>query len=231
MGQQNKKRVNNNLSLDVRQFEAQTIGQEDVEDNFDDFDVLSLRGMPGTGKTFWAMYLAFQRLLRKSSPYFKVIIIRSTVPVRRSGFLPGTQDEKNAPYATAYHSHCAKIFGRGDAYELLIKHGMLEFESTDFLRGTEWNNCIVIVDEPQNMADNELHTINTRFGQDCKLVFCGDTGQDDLTNERYKEESGYARMNRIHDGMESAFSVVFTVEDIIRSGYIKEYLIQRERTA
>lgn len=231
MGRQNnnKKATNQNTSLTLVPFDALTAGQKAVADRFDEYEVLSLRGMPGTGKTFWALYLACQRVFTRNSQYEKIVVVRSTVSTRDPGFLPGNLGEKNHPYEGPYYGHFKKIFGRPDAYEILCKRGIIEFVSTAFLRGTEWNNAIVIVDEPQNMADNELHTINTRFGENCKLVFCGDTGQDDLTNERFKEVSGYADMNRVLDSItECHFGVVFGIDDIIRSGYIKDYLIARQ---
>ncbi len=231
MGRQtNNKNKQPTFHLPLAAFEPASDGQEQMERDFDTHDVLTCRGMPGTGKTFWAMYLALREIFSRNSPYRKLIILRSAVPLRKSGFLPGTHDEKSAPYSAPYVKHCTKLFGRGDAYEILRKASIIEFESTDFLRGIEWNETIVIVDEPQNMADNELHTINTRFGDNCKLIFCGDTGQDDLTSVRYKEESGYDHMNRIHDKMPNCSVIKFGIDDIVRSGYIKEYLIAREKT-
>ena len=214
-----------NTSLTPKEFEPATNGQIQVQRNFNRYDVISCRGMPGTGKTFWLMYLALREILKKGSPYRRLVIVRSTVPVRKSGYLPGTSDEKNAPYKAPYIAHCTKIFGRPDAFEILTKHKMIAFEPTDFLRGTEYNDCIVIVDECQNMSWSELHTINTRFGENCKMSFCGDTGQDDLTSARYHEESGYREMIELHSKIPGCFDIYFGPDDILRSGYVKQYIL------
>ena len=121
------------------------------------------------------------------------------------------------------------MFGRGDAYETLKSKGIIDFITTSFVRGITLDNCIVIVDEAQNMAAMELHSVMTRIGQNCKVIFCGDTRQDDLTSERKKEESGLSQFMRILKRMNSFDFIEFGEEDIVRSDLVKEYIITRNR--
>lgn len=206
-------------------FNPLTDNQKLVFDNFEHYDVISMTGLPGTGKTFLALYLAIM-LMRSDTRFRQIIILRSDVSIRPTGFLPGTIEEKMQVHEAPYIKHVTKIFDNGTAYEILRKRNIIAFDSTAHIRGTEFNNAIVIVDEAQNMSWAELDAINTRFGDDCKLVFCGDVGQDNLTSKRYQEESGYAKMMEIHDRiLDDVYTVEFDVDDIVRSGYIKKYIL------
>tara|TARA_Y100000389_G_scaffold201976_1_gene246080 strand:+ start:19745 stop:20488 length:744 start_codon:yes stop_codon:yes gene_type:complete len=190
---------------------------------------LMLHGIAGTGKTFLALYFAIKSVWDRKSDYDKVYIIRSTVPSRDQGFLPGSQKQKEAVYELPYLPIATDIFGRGDAYQLLKQKGMVEFKSTSYLRGSTFDNCIIVVDEMQNMAGNELHTIMTRVGQNCKIIFAGDIKQDDLTSERYKESSGIKDFMRVINSMDEFDFIEFYAEDIVRSDLVKSYIIERDR--
>jgi phosphate starvation-inducible protein PhoH and related proteins len=190
---------------------------------------LMLHGVAGTGKTFIALNLALEDVLSGNNQKKKVIIVRSVVPTRDMGFLPGNQKEKSRVYESPYYSICNELFGRGDAYETLKSKGMIDFITTSFIRGITLDNCIVVVDESQNMAAQELHSIMTRVGQNCRIIFAGDTRQDDLTSVRKKEESGLTEFMRILRVMKSFDFVEFGEEDIVRSELVKEYIITRNK--
>ena len=190
---------------------------------------LMLHGIAGTGKTFLAIYFAISEVMKSATPYKKVYIIRSTVPTINQGFMPGTQKQKEAVYEEPYHEIAKKLFGRDDAYAILKQKGLVEFRSTSFLRGVTFDNCIIVVDEVQNMSDGELHTIMTRVGEDSKIIFCGDLKQDDLTSERYNEQSGLRDFLRIIDSMKEFDFVEFQIEDIVRSKLVKSYIIARDK--
>ena len=190
---------------------------------------LMLHGIAGTGKTFLALYFAIKEVWDRKTPYRKVYVIRSTVPSRDQGFLPGSQKQKEAVYELPYLPICRDIFGRGDAYQILKQKGMIEFRSTSYLRGATFDDCIIVVDEMQNMAGNELHTIMTRVGQNCKIIFAGDIKQDDLTSERYKESSGIRDFMMVINRMKEFDFIEFEVEDIVRSDLVKSYIIERDR--
>jgi phosphate starvation-inducible protein PhoH len=159
----------------------------------------------------------------------KVFIIRSVVPTRDMGFLPGNQKEKMKVYEAPYQDIARKLFNRGDAYEILKTKNIVEFMSTSFVRGITLDDCVIIVDEVQNMNAMELHSVMTRVGENCKIIFCGDVRQDDLTSERKKELSGLREFLRIIDSMEEFDFIEFTAEDIVRSDLVKSYIIARSK--
>lgn len=190
---------------------------------------LMLHGIAGTGKTFLAFHFALKELFHSNKRYKKVYIIRSTVPSRDMGFLPGSQRDKMKVYEGPYYDICSKLFERGDAYDILKQRLNIEFLSTSFLRGSTFDDCIIIVDEVQNMNDMELHTVMTRIGENCKIIFCGDVKQDDLTSKRFNEESGLTKFMNIIRNMKEFQFVEFVKEDIVRSKLVKSYIIERDR--
>ena len=190
---------------------------------------LMLHGIAGTGKTFLALYFALSSIFEKNSVYKKVWIVRSTVATRNQGFMPGTKAQKEAVYEEPYPPICDQLFGRGDAYSILKQKNMIEFRSTSFLRGVTFDDCIIVVDEMQNMSGGELHTIMTRVGQNCKIIFAGDIKQDDLTSERFNEQSGIADFMQIISHMKEFSFIEFFADDIVRSDLVKSYIITRDR--
>jgi len=189
---------------------------------------LMLHGCAGTGKTFIALYLALMSL-EKDDAYNKIILIRSTVPSREMGFLPGNVKEKTQVYEMPYQDICTKLYNRGDAYSILKTKNIIEFTTTAFIRGTTFDDCIVVVDEIQNMNDMELHTIMTRLGVNSRIIFCGDINQDDLTSERKKELSGLRNFLKIIENLLEFTFIDFTEDDILRHGVVKSYIIERNR--
>lgn len=189
---------------------------------------LSLIGSAGTGKTFIAMYLAFTDVLGNDSRYKKVLIVRSAVSTRNIGFLPGTEEEKMAIYEEPYVSVCDSLFEYSKSYENLKKGGYVDFKSTSNLRGNTYDDCVVIVDEAQNMNLGELSTIVTRLGRNSKIIICGDTRQDDLENYR-NDSSGLPSFIRILEQMYEFDIVKFGLEDIVRSKLVRSFLIAKER--
>jgi phosphate starvation-inducible protein PhoH len=190
---------------------------------------LMLHGIAGTGKTFLAFHFAIQSLFNSNKRYKKIYVVRSTVPSRDMGFLPGSTRDKMKVYEGPYYDICGKLFGRGDAYDILKQRFSIEFLSTSFLRGSTFDDCIIIVDEVQNMNDMELHTVMTRIGENCKIIFCGDIKQDDLTSKRFNEESGLAKFMDIIRNMREFKFVEFVKEDIVRSKLVKSYIIERDK--
>lgn len=223
--QQGNKRPNLGM-FDVKPL---TVTQEEVFHAYNNDMNLMLHGVAGTGKTFLATYLALRDVLSGHEGKKKIFIVRSVVPTRDMGFLPGNQKEKARAYEAPYFTICNELFGRGDAYETLKSKNVIEFITTSFIRGITLDNSVVIVDECQNMAAMELHSVMTRIGQNTKIMFCGDTRQDDLTSERKKEESGLSEFMRILKRMKSFDFIEFGEDDIVRSDLVKEYIITRNR--
>ena len=188
---------------------------------------LLLHGIAGTGKSFLSIYLALQSVLSDASRYKKVVIVRSVVPTRDMGFLPGSNAEKAKVYEAPYQAIFTELFNRGDAYQYLKQKGLVEFISTSFIRGITLNDCIIVVDEIANMTLHELDSVITRVGKNCKIMFCGDFRQSDFTREH--EKNGLTDFMRILNRMKSFEYVDFTENDIVRSAMVKEYIIAKER--
>ena len=188
-------------------------------------------GAAGTGKTFIALYLALKEVMNEESPYDKVYIVRSLVSTREIGFLPGTHEDKSELYQIPYKNMVRSMFHMPDQasfdmlYDNLKGQETISFWSTSFLRGTTLDDAIVIVDECQNLNFHELDSIITRVGQDSKIVFCGDVNQSDL--QRTNERNGILDFQRILEGMDEFSEIEFGINDIVRSGLVKSYLISK----
>ena len=188
---------------------------------------LVLHGMAGTGKTFCALYLALKEVLDPKSDQRKVFIVRSAVPTRDVGFLPGSLKEKIKQYENPYRSICSHIFSRGDAYDVLKGKDLVEFMSTSFVRGDTYDDCTLIVDEMQNLSFHELDSVITRAGEGTKVIFSGDFKQSDLANSR--DRQGLQDFLKILKNMRSFSRIEFGVQDVVRSGLVKEYLITKDK--
>ena len=192
-----------------------------------------LFGCAGTGKTFISLYLAMQDVLSLQTKYDKVILVRSLIPTREIGFLPGDEEDKAALYQVPYQNMVKFMFEQPNEqafnmlYDRLKNQGSLYFLSTSFLRGLTFDNSIIIVDECQNLNFHELDTITTRVGQDSKIVFCGDFTQTDLVKQN--DKNGLHDFLRILEEMQEFNCVEFNIGDIVRSGFVKNYLIQKTK--
>lgn len=186
---------------------------------------LIMHGMAGTGKTYVACYLGYKALAEKQ--HRKMVIIRSAVPTRDIGFLPGTEKEKSAVYEEPYKDIAAELFERGDAYEILKQKFVVEFMTTSFIRGITIDDAVVLVDECQNMTFHELDSIITRVGTNCRIIFCGDFRQDDFNGKR--ENSGLLEFFKILQSMDQFDMIDFQIEDIVRSDLVKDYIIAKHQ--
>ena len=192
-----------------------------------------LFGAAGTGKTFISLYLALKDIFDQKTKYEKVILVRSLIPTRDIGFLPGDEEDKSALYQVPYQNMVQFMFEMpneqafNSLYDKLKGQGSLYFLSTSFLRGLTFDNSIIIVDECQNLNFHELDTIVTRVGQDSKIVFCGDFDQSDLL--KHNEKNGLHDFLRILEEMEEFNCSEFTIGDIVRSGFVRSYLINKTK--
>ena len=174
-----------------------------------------------------------QDVLDLKTKYDKVILVRSLIPTREIGFLPGDEEDKAALYQVPYQNMVKFMFEQPNEqafnmlYDRLKNQGSLYFLSTSFLRGLTFDNSIIIVDECQNLNFHELDTITTRVGQDSKIVFCGDFSQTDLLKQN--EKNGLHDFLRILMEMQEFNCVEFNIGDIVRSGFVRNYLIQKTK--
>ena len=215
----------------MREIEPLTENQKKLFQSYDQGKNLIAYGVAGTGKTFISLYNALRDVLNPESPYEKIYIVRSLVATREIGFLPGDHEDKAFLYQIPYKNMVKYMFEMPTEadfemlYGNLKAQGTISFWSTSFIRGTTFDNAIIIVDEFQNLNFHELDSIITRVGQNTKIMFCGDAVQSDLvkTNER----------NGIHDFMKvlqimPSFDIIeFGVDDIVRSGFCREYILAK----
>ena len=223
-----KKPINSEQLTEIKPL---TDNQKLVFDAYEENKNLFLYGCAGTGKTFIAMYLALKEILSNKTPYEKLYVVRSLVPTREIGFLPGDHEDKSYLYQIPYKNMVRYMFSMPDdnsfemLYDNLRSQDTIDFWSTSFIRGVTLDNTIVIVDEFSNLNFHELDSMITRIGEDSKIVFCGDIAQSDLTREH--EKSGISDFIRIINEMKEFTCVEFDIGDIVRSGLVKSYLIAK----
>ena len=193
--------------------------------NSDD-ETFFIEGYPGTGKTFLACWLALNDILDETCRADKLVIFRSAVESRKIGYLPGTEAEKASVYEKPYHSVMQDAFNLkfSRLYDSMKKLGLVQFELSSNQRGVTYDNSIFVIDEGQNMTFEELDTIYTRSGKNCRILFCSDSAQNDLVH--YKGQlSGLAKMKQILSGCESvSMHEFYELDDIVRSGRIRNYI-------
>jgi phosphate starvation-inducible PhoH-like protein len=225
---QRKKPFNVDMMIDI---EPLTENQRKVFDAYKEDKNLFVYGAAGTGKTFITMYLALKEVLNPLTPYNRVVVVRSLVATREIGFLPGDHEDKSSLYQIPYKNMVKYMFELPSDNDFEMLWGNLKtqesvkFWSTSFIRGTTLDDCVVIVDECQNLNFHELDSIITRVGENCKMHFCGDASQSDLikTNER----NGILDFMKIIQAMPEFESVEFGAEDIVRSGLVKSYILNK----
>ena len=217
-------------TLKLKSIVALTENQDRTFEAFYNGKNLLLHGFAGTGKTFLSLYLSLRELYQHDTPYHRLLIVRSAVPARDLGFMPGSLEEKVELYEAPYKSICYEITGNPKAYEELKRLGLIEFVSTSYIRGTTLNDCIVIVDEIQNCDFGELSTIVTRLGRNCKIIFCGDFRQSDFRNHEFTSKKDVHNFMSIIKRMKNDFEVIeFGINDIVRHPLVKNFIILTEQ--
>ena len=211
-----KRRTLAGVNFELREIEPLTRNQLKA---FETTNHLVLHGLAGTGKTFISSYLAFDDMAK--GDFQKLVIIRSAVPTRDIGFLPGTEKEKSSVYEEPYKAVTIDLFQRGDAYDVLKQKNIVEFMTTSFIRGITLRDAVILIDECQNMSFHELDSIITRIGENCRVIFCGDFRQADLRSNGLKD------FFRVLERMHTFTFIEFEVEDIVRSDFVKQYIISK----
>ncbi len=222
------KPVNKDL---LKPIEPLTPAQESLWEQYATGKNLVAYGCAGTGKTFCLLYQALKEVLTEDTPYEKIYIVRSLVPTREIGFLPGTHEDKSYLYQIPYRNMVKHMFSMytdkefDTLYEDLQRQETISFWSTSFLRGTTLDNAIIIVDEFENLNFHELDSIMTRVGENSKIFFAGDASQSDLL--KVTERTGILDFMQILQGMPEFGKIEFGLEDIVRSGLVRSYLVSK----
>lgn len=207
-------------------YESITQNQKIAYDAWDEGDHLVLCGSAGTGKTFIGMYLALADVLDKSYDQDKLVIVRSVVPTREMGYLPGSIEEKVDAYTAPYRAIATELFNEKMAYEMLETQGAVSFMSTSFIRGQTIDDAVILVDEMQNLTYHELDSIITRVGRNTRIIFSGDYYQSDLNKET--DKTGILDFMNIMEVMNNFTTVEFGWADIVRSDFVRDYIMTKE---
>lgn len=212
---------------DVKAIKPKTDTQADLFESYFQGNNIVASGFPGTGKTYISMWLALNTILSEDHPQTKLVIVRSAVASREIGFLPGSKEEKMEPFEAPYKDIMHDLVGKSRAYEDMVDAGKIEFMPTSYLRGLTWDNCVVVVDEIQNLSFMETHTVMTRLGKNSRLIVCGDVSQNDLAGKRF-EETGMGSFLKVAQNMKSFDIIEFTKHDVVRSGFVRDWIISKE---
>ena len=210
----------------LQPFAPKTDNQGKAESIWDNGYNLVLSGSAGTGKTYLALRFALEQVLDKETEYEELVIVRSIVPTRDIGFLPGNEEEKKQAYAAPYVGLLKEIMGDNEAWNKLVTAKKLRFESTSFIRGTTFNNAIIVVDEMQNLNFHELDSVITRVGHQCRFIMCGDYYQSDFQKDNDKK--GILNFMNIVTQLNQFDVVEFTWKDIVRSDFVRDYIMTKE---
>lgn len=210
----------------LQKLKALTKNQEKVFDSYKAGQNLVLSGSAGTGKTFLALYLGLNDILDKNNSMQNVVIIRSALPTRDMGFLPGEKEEKEAAYMDPYISTVNELFNDKEGWKKMIQFKNIEFITTSFIRGITLNDSVIIIDEAQNCNYHELCSIITRVGKNCRVIFCGDYYQSDFVKQN--DKSGLYSFINIINNMKSFDHIEFEWKDIVRSGLVRDFIMTKE---
>jgi len=174
-------------------------------------------GSAGTGKTYIAATYAAGELFHRRIK--KIVLTRPNIETGRGlGFLPGTLEEKYAPYLEPFDQIFSNSLGRG-FYEYALNKNQIIPKPLGFMRGTTFEDCIVLLDETQNATRDEMKMILSRIGKNCKIIISGDHEQSDINN------SGLVDATQRLEGIEGIEVVRFRDEDIVRSKLCKQIIL------
>lgn len=218
-----EKQNNNNKQFSIKNISPKTDSQLNMIKSYFEQKHIVAFGSAGTGKTYIACYLALRDVFDKVKD--KIIIIRSAVPTREMGYLPGSLESKSSVYTQPYIEIFNDLLQNENGWKYLINNSIVNFNTTSFIRGVTIENSVVIIDEFQNLNKHELYSLLTRMGENTQIILCGDTKQTDLR----RETSCFEWLMTIADILDNWFEkIYFSKYDIIRSDFVKDLIIASE---
>lgn len=211
---------------DLLEYEPMTHNQQLTYEAWANDYNLVLTGSAGTGKTFMGMYLGLEQVLDPDTPQYQLVVIRSMVPTREMGFLPGIKEEKEQAFTQPYKNIAEELFGDSNSWGKATSAKKIRFESTSFIRGLTLDNSVILVDEMQNLSFHELDSVITRVGKHSRIIFAGDYLQSDF---KYKDEKdGIIKFLTIVEQLKKFEIINFGWEDIVRSDFVRDYIMTKE---
>lgn len=214
---------------DLLEFPPITANQEKAYEAWDNGYHLVLTGSAGTGKTFLGMYLGLETVLDPDTFQDRLVIVRSMVPTREMGFLPGSKHEKEDVFTAPYRIISDELFGERASWGKVYTSKKIEFISTSYIRGMTLDNCVILVDEMQNLNFHELDSVITRVGKDSRIIFSGDYLQSDFKHKHDRDEKdGILKFISIVEQLKKFEIVNFGWEDIVRSDFVRDYIMTKE---
>ena len=223
------KTTHNSLQVrldDLLEYDPITKNQEITYDAWENGYNLVLTGSAGTGKTFMGMYLGLEQVLHSETEQDRLVIIRSMVPTRELGFLPGSKEEKEDVFTSPYKAIACELFGDQSSWGKAVTAKKIQFESTSFIRGLTLDNAVILVDEMQNLSFHELDSVITRVGKGSRIIFAGDYLQSDF---KFKDDKdGIIKFLTIVEQLKKFEIINFGWEDIVRSDFVRDYIMTKE---
>lgn len=205
------------VNLDIR---CRSASQKAVIDSIESKVISIITGPPGTGKTYLSCARALKFLKEEPGTYRKIVLIKSVnVPKDEEiGYLKGTLEEKMEMYMYPFISNFHKVIGKSSTEEL--KHsGAIEILPIKFALGVTLDDCIIIIDEAQQISKDNLRTIITRIGTNSKMVFLGDIKQKSVNK---REKSALEILMEHFVTIPEVGMVKLGREDIVRHPIIKK---------
>ena len=156
----------------------------------------------------------------------RLVVIRSMVPTRDMGFMPGTKEEKEDVYTAPYKAIADELFGDKGSWNKAMNTKKISFDSTSFIRGVTIDNAVILVDEMQNLNFHELDSVITRVGRNSRIIFSGDHLQTDFKFS--DDKSGIYKFISIVEQLKNFEIVNFGWADIVRSDFVRDYIMTKE---
>jgi phosphate starvation-inducible PhoH-like protein len=215
----NHRPANDNLKSTKIDLKFKNKNQKIFGDLIENKEVIICSGPAGTGKTYVACAQAL-KLIKSDDRFKKIYIVKSVTTLKDEeiGFLKGTMEEKMEPFVYSFIHNFEKVTNRS-VISFMRSSGTIQIMPIAYLRGINFDDCIVLIDECQNITPDNMHTIMTRLGSNCKMIFLGDTAQIDLKNKR---NSSLRLIMEKFASVEEFGVVEFSDEDIVRNPLIKK---------